>query len=107
MELKIKPVTIGHVMSYKQVYTTPTNGTESYIRYTTTTGTTLYNDYRFYPIPNVTTYTQIGPYITGSAAQTDYNFKINNPAFNNSVGHKVVTYVNVTTPTTGSMGSKR
>jgi hypothetical protein len=44
---------------------------------------------------------------TGSAAQTNYNFKINNPAFNNSVSHKVVAYVNVTTPTTGSKWRRR
>jgi hypothetical protein len=145
MRLKIKPMTIGPVMPYNQVYATSTNGAAFNIRYTTTSRTTVSNVYRFYPIPNITTYTEIGANITGrvrywgtsatgrinvsiwdynpadgsrtkygestnvtigGAAQTNYDFQIKNPAFNIS-NHKVVAYVNVTTPTTGSIGRRR
>lgn len=37
---------------------------------------------------------------TGGTTTTDYDFQINNPAFNISAGHKVVAYVNVTTTVT-------
>ena len=124
---------------YKQVYTTSTAGTASNLRYTPTSTTTVYNLFRFYPISNVTTYTQIGANITGrlsyrgtsttgrinvsiwdydpidgsrtkygestnittgGTTTTNYNFRINNPAFNISAGHKVVAYVNITTTVT-------
>jgi hypothetical protein len=122
------------------------NGTSSNIRYTTTNRRTVYDVYRFYRIPNITAYTEIGAKITGRVgywgtsttgkinvsisdynpadgsrikygestnittrrtAQTNYNFKIDYPTLNISAGHKVVAYANVTTPTTGSMGSRR
>ncbi|PWB51272.1 MAG: hypothetical protein C3F06_10670 [Candidatus Methanoperedenaceae archaeon] len=124
---------------YRQVYTTSTSGTEGNLRYTPTSTTTVYNVFRFYPVSNVTAYTQIGADIagrvsyggtsttgrinvsiwdynpvdgtrikygestnvtTGGTIATDYDFQINNPAFNISAGHKVVVYVNVTTTVT-------
>jgi hypothetical protein len=133
--------TIITVIPYKQVYTTSTAGTAGNIGYTTSSGTTVYNVYRFYPIPNVTTYTQIGANITGRLSYfavtssdrvnvsiwdynpadgskikygestnktneegpNNYNFQINNPAFNVLPGHKVIAYVNVTTPSPGTI----
>jgi hypothetical protein len=124
---------------YKQVYTTSTAGTASNLRYTPTSTTTIYNVFRFYPVSNVTTYTQIGANITGRVSYrgtsttgrinisiwdynpvdgsrtkygestnlttggtttTNYDFRINNPAFNISAGHKVVAYVNITSTVT-------
>lgn len=124
---------------YKQLFATSTAGTPSNLRYTPTLTTTVYNVFRFYPVSNVTTYTQIGADITGRVSYsgtsetgsinvsiwdydpvdgtrtkygestnvttggttaTNYDFQINNPAFNISAGHKVVAYVNITSTVT-------
>ncbi len=90
---------VSNVTTYTRIGTNIT-GRVSYMG-TSTTGTINVSIMDYDPVDGSgIKYGESTNITTGGTTATNYDFQINNPAFNISAGHKVVAYVNITSTVT-------